>query len=174
MLANILLLIAKVIAVLSTHSLALIASLTDSALDLLCTVIIWTTDRLANWKKQALYMKFPAGRRRLEPLGVLVFSILMVVSFFQILQESISKLLPSGDHSTLKLPRVAIWAMVGNIVVKGPVGLYYFRFKSPQVQALVQGQESPLHSGYSLLQDSDGLQIVRQMSISIYVLSSSL
>lgn len=143
MLANILLLIAKIIAVLSTHSLALIASLTDSALDLLCTVIIWTTDRLANWKKQALYMKFPAGRRRLEPLGVLVFSILMVVSFFQILQESISKLLPSGDHSTLKLPRLAIWAMVGNIVVKGLVGLYYFRFKSPQVQALVQGRASP-------------------------------
>lgn len=141
---NVLLLVAKIIAVSATHSLSLIASLTDSGLDLLCTLIIWTTSQLAHRKMKHLNLKFPVGRRRLEPLGILVFSILMVVSFVQILQESVNKLLPSGDHATMNLPPVAIGAMAGNVVIKGLVGLAYFRVESSQVQALVQGKQ-PLH-----------------------------
>ncbi|KAG0649382.1 Metal tolerance 9 [Hyphodiscus hymeniophilus] len=135
---NVLLLVAKIIAVTSTQSLSLIASLTDSALDLLCTMIIWITSQLARRKRKSLNLRFPVGRRRLEPLGNLVFSILMVISFLQILQESVGKLLPSGSHETLILPPVAIGAMAGNVVIKGLVGLLYFQVKNSQVQALVQ------------------------------------
>ena len=67
-------------------------------------MIIWTTSRLANRKMKSLNLRFPVGRRRLEPLGILVFSILMIISFLQILEESVKKLLPSGDHNTLNLP----------------------------------------------------------------------
>ena len=70
---NILLLAAKGVAAIWSSSLSLIASLTDSALDLLCTVIIWTTNRLVGWRLDKLKKKFPVGRRRLEPLGILVF-----------------------------------------------------------------------------------------------------
>ena len=79
--ANILLLIAKALASLKSSSLSLIASLVDSALDLLCTVIIWTTSRIISWKSQKLAKRFPVGRRRLEPLGLVVFSIIMVSYF---------------------------------------------------------------------------------------------
>lgn len=75
----------------------------------------------------------------MEPLGILVFSIIMVVSFLQILQESVQKLLPSGEHSTAALPAVAIAAMAGNAVVKGLIGLGCVRIKTTQVQALAQG-----------------------------------
>lgn len=76
--ANILLLGAKCIAAYFSSSLSLIASLVDSALDLLCTLIVWTTNKLVAWRLSKLKAKFPVGRRRLEPLGILVFSIVSI------------------------------------------------------------------------------------------------
>lgn len=136
--ANIILVIAKAIAQTQSSSLSLMASLVDSLLDLLCVVIVWSTDRLVSWRLEALARRFPVGRRRLEPLGILAFSIIMVISFFQILQESIQKLLPSGDHEIATLPAVAIGAMAGTVVLKGLIGLGCIRVKTTQVQALAQ------------------------------------
>lgn len=137
-LANIILLIAKGVAALSSNSLSLIASLLDSALDLLCTGIVWTTNRLVSWRLDALQKRFPVGRRRLEPLGILVFSVIMVISFAQILQESVQKLMPKGDHSIASLPATAIGAMGGTVALKGIIGLFCYKIKTTQVQALVQ------------------------------------
>ncbi|CBY00964.1 similar to cation diffusion facilitator [Plenodomus lingam JN3] len=135
---NIFLLAAKGVAALFSSSLSLIASLVDSALDLLCTVIIWVTNRLVGWRLTSLKKKFPIGRRRLEPLGILVFSIIMVISFLQILQESVKKLLPDGEHKVATLPPAAIFAMVATIVVKGIIWIGCARVKTTQVQALAQ------------------------------------
>ncbi|KAJ4302907.1 hypothetical protein N0V90_001798 [Kalmusia sp. IMI 367209] len=135
---NILLLAAKAIAAIWSNSLSLIASLVDSALDLLCTLIIWSTNKIVGWKLDRLRKKFPVGRRRLEPIGILVFSIIMIVSFLQILQESVEKLLPSGDHSTATLPPAAIGSMVATIVIKGTIWFGCARIKTTQVQALAQ------------------------------------
>jgi len=137
-LVNILLLAAKGIAAIWSDSLSLIASLVDSALDLLCTLIIWSTNKLVGWKLDRLKKKFPVGRRRLEPIGILVFSIIMIVSFLQILKESVEKLLPSGDHKTATLPPAAIGSMVATIVVKGTIWIGCARVKTTQVQALAQ------------------------------------
>jgi len=136
--ANIMLLITKAIAASKSNSLSLIASLLDSGLDLLCTVIVWSTNRVVRWRLQSLAKRFPVGRRRLEPVGILVFSIIMVISFAQILQESVEKLLPSGDHETASLPTLAIAAMAGTVIVKGIIGLGCVRVKTTQVQALAQ------------------------------------
>ncbi|KIX93282.1 uncharacterized protein Z520_10925 [Fonsecaea multimorphosa CBS 102226] len=136
--ANIVLLVAKGVAALKSSSLSLIASLVDSALDLLCTAIVWTTNKLVSWRLSALSRKFPVGRRRLEPLGILVFSIIMVISFLQILQESVEKLLPSGNHDIATLPALAIASMAGTIGIKGLIGLGCMRIKTTQVQALAQ------------------------------------
>ncbi|KAF1957282.1 hypothetical protein CC80DRAFT_491431 [Byssothecium circinans] len=135
---NILLLAAKGVAAIWSNSLSLIASLVDSALDLLCTLIIWSTNKLVGWKLKRLKKRFPVGRRRLEPIGILVFSIIMVISFLQILQESVQKLLPSGDHETAELPPAAIFSMVATIVVKGTIWFGCARVKTTQVQALAQ------------------------------------
>jgi hypothetical protein len=116
--ANVILLIAKIVAAFSSGSLSLIASLVDSALDLLCTLIVWTTNRLVSWRLSALQRKFPVGRKRIEPLGILVFSIIMVISFFQILQESVQKLMPLEGKAEA-LPWVAVGALLATIVVKG-------------------------------------------------------
>lgn len=70
--ANIILLAAKIFAIFFSSSLSLIASAVDSALDLLCTVIIFTTNKLVQYKIKALNKRFPIGRRRLEPIGQLL------------------------------------------------------------------------------------------------------
>lgn len=90
---------------------------------------------------KALNKKFPVGRRRLEPLGILVFSIIMVISFLQILQESVQKLMPGAPRKAAELPPIAIGAMAGTVIIKGIIGLGCMRIKTTQVQALAQGME---------------------------------
>ena len=143
---NVLLLIAKIVALFFSSSLSLIASTTDSALDLLCTVIVWFTNRAVHWRLRSLQTRFPVGYRRLEPLGILVFSVIMVVSFIQILEESTLKLMHGGGEGPVELPPVAICAMVSNAAVKGLIGLLCRKIKTTQVQALVQGNKTrPTH-----------------------------
>ena len=139
--ANILLLAAKGFAILSSSSLSLIASLVDSALDLLCTGIVWTTNRLVAWRLHGLERRFPVGRRRLEPLGILVFSVIMIISFVQILQESVVKIyqgLSGTPTEAANLPPVAIGAMAATVIVKGIIWFGCIRVKTTQVQALAQ------------------------------------
>lgn len=70
--ANILLLIAKIVVIALTSSLSVLASLVDAVLDFLSTAIVWTTTKLISRQDQ---YEYPIGRRRLEPVGVLVFSV---------------------------------------------------------------------------------------------------
>ncbi|RDA88651.1 hypothetical protein CP532_4030 [Ophiocordyceps camponoti-leonardi (nom. inval.)] len=135
--ANVLLLAGKAVAAITTASLSLVASLVDSALDLLCTLIVWSTNRLVLWRLNALRRRFPVGRRRLEPVGILVFSIIMIISFLQILRESVSRLMPPHREPEA-LGVVAISTMVATIVIKGAIGVACRPVRSPKVQALVQ------------------------------------
>ncbi|KAK1809687.1 hypothetical protein LTR12_015943 [Friedmanniomyces endolithicus] len=135
--ANICLLIGKIIAVTSSGSLSLLASTVDSALDLLCTLIVWSTNRIVQWRLNSLQKKFPVGRRRLEPLGILVFSIIMVISFAQILQESVEKIMPLKGTAD-ELPWMAVGAMGATVIVKGIIWIGCSPIKTTQVQALAQ------------------------------------
>ena len=135
--ANIVLLAGKLVAATQSGSLSLIASLLDSALDLLCTIIVWSTNRLVQWRLNALQKKFPVGRKRLEPLGILVFSIIMVISFLQILQESVEKLIPLHGKAE-QLPWIAVGALLATVVVKGIIWFGCIPIKTTQVQALAQ------------------------------------
>ncbi|PHH60865.1 hypothetical protein CDD81_1070 [Ophiocordyceps australis] len=135
--ANVLLLVGKGFAALTTGSLSLLASLVDSALDLLCTLIVWTTNRLVLWRLNGLRKRFPVGRRRLEPLGILVFSVIMIISFLQILKESVERLM-RGSGEAEALGAAAVASLVATIALKGVIGLICRRVKTTQVQALVQ------------------------------------
>lgn len=92
--ANVVLLIGKVVVTLKTNSLSIVASLVDSVLDFLSTLIVWTSNQLTQIRDKT---KYPVGRSRLEPLGVLVFSVLMIVSFFQIAIQGVQQLLAGPD-----------------------------------------------------------------------------
>ena len=99
--ANVLLLVIKVIAAVWSGSLSVIASTIDSFLDLFSGSIIFATNCLA---KRRDVLKFPVGRTRLEPLGVLIFSAVMAMSMASILIEGAFRSAPpryrvlSGGH----------------------------------------------------------------------------
>ncbi|BGP15106.1 hypothetical protein JCM10213_006562 [Rhodosporidiobolus nylandii] len=141
---NILLLGAKIAVVLLSHSMSLVASTVDSAMDFLSTLIIFGTSRYIehrDWKSQYIY---PTGKSRMEPLGVLVFSVFMISSFLQVLIESIQKILDGANLDQTALPNVALAVMGATIVIKTAVWLSCRAIKSASVEALQQDAENDI------------------------------
>lgn len=132
--ANAILLAGKIAVIVLTSSLSVLASLVDAALDFLSTAIVWTTTRMI--ERQDSY-QYPVGRRRLEPIGVLVFSVIMVTSFFQVALECFSRL-NSGDHSIIELGLPAIIIMSTTVLIKAACWFWCRLVKNSSVQALAQ------------------------------------
>ena len=132
--ANILLLIGKIIVILLTSSLSVLASLVDAALDFLSTAIVWTTTALISRQDQYAY---PVGRRRLEPIGVLVFSVIMCAAFFQVALECLTSLF-GPDHDIVQLGTPSIAIMLSTVLIKGGCWFYCRLIKNSSVQALAQ------------------------------------
>lgn len=132
--ANILLLAGKIAVIVLTDSLSVLASLVDAALDFLSTAIVWVTTYLIQRQDQYAY---PIGRRRLEPVGVLVFSVIMITSFFQVGLECLSRL-TSGDRSIVELTVPAVAIMISTVVIKGFCYFWCRLIKNSSVQALAQ------------------------------------
>ena len=132
--ANAVLLAGKIVVIVLTNSLSVLASLVDAALDFLSTAIVWTTTKLISQKDGYSY---PVGRRRLEPIGVLVFSVIMITSFFQVFLECFNRL-TSGDRSIVRLTAPAIVIMASTVVIKFGCWLWCRLIKNSSVQALAQ------------------------------------
>ncbi|TKA73007.1 hypothetical protein B0A55_05201, partial [Friedmanniomyces simplex] len=132
--ANTILLGMKIAVAVLTSSVSVLASLVDAALDWLSTIIIWTTTHLiANTDQYA----YPIGRRRLEPVGVMVFAVIMITSFAQVAIEGVQKLAGS-DHSVVQLSTSAIVIMASTVMIKGACWLWCRLIKNSSVQALAQ------------------------------------
>ncbi|KAI9841231.1 MAG: hypothetical protein M1838_003664 [Thelocarpon superellum] len=134
LLANTILLGAKIAVIVLTSSLSVLASLVDAVLDFLSTAIVWITTRLIARKDRYAY---PVGRQRLEPIGVLVFSVVMITSFVQVLLECFNRL-TSGDHSVVQLGLSAIVIMASTVVIKFACWLWCRLIPNSSVQALAQ------------------------------------
>ncbi|KAI4119801.1 MAG: hypothetical protein LQ345_000360 [Seirophora villosa] len=132
--ANAILLAGKIAVIVLTSSLSVLASLVDAALDFLSTAIVWTTTKLIS--RQDAYA-YPVGRRRLEPIGVLVFSVIMITSFFQVALECFNRL-TSGDHSIVRLGLPSVLIMASTVVIKLGCWLWCRFIKNSSVQALAQ------------------------------------
>lgn len=132
--ANAILLAGKIVVIVLTSSLSVLASLVDAALDFLSTAIVWTTTKLISRQDQYQY---PVGRRRLEPLGVLVFSVIMITSFFQVFLECFNRL-TSKDHSIVQLGLPAIIIMALTVFIKLGCWFWCRLVKNSSVQALAQ------------------------------------
>ena len=132
--ANIVLLIMKLIVAYMTASLSVLASLVDAALDFLSTAIVFATTRMI---AQQDHNAYPVGRRRLEPIGVLVFSVIMITSFAQVSIQGLQKLM-SDDHSLVQLTISAIAIMAATVAVKGLCWVWCRLIRNSSVQALAQ------------------------------------
>ncbi|KEP50577.1 putative cation diffusion facilitator [Rhizoctonia solani 123E] len=141
---NVLLLSGKGVAVLLSGSVSIWASFVDSFMDFLSTVIvIWTTYVISSSKKQGDQgrKKVPTGKQRMEPLGVVIFSVFMIAMFLQVGVEGIKRLV-SGANEEFALDRTTIIIMAVTIATKTVAWQLSARIKSNGVQALAQDNKN--------------------------------
>ncbi|CAO2209120.1 unnamed protein product [Urochloa humidicola] len=133
---NLILFVTKVVASAESASMAVIASTLDSLLDLLSGFILWFT---ANAMKKPNKYSYPIGKRRMQPVGIIVFASVMGTLGFQVLIESGRQLI-TQEHANFKRKQ-ELW-MVGSMssvaVVKFFLMLYCRTFKNEIVRAYAQ------------------------------------
>uniref|UniRef100_A0ACD5VE96 Uncharacterized protein n=1 Tax=Avena sativa TaxID=4498 RepID=A0ACD5VE96_AVESA len=133
---NLILFAGKVLASFETVSMAVIASTLDSLLDLLSGFILWFT---AHAMKKPNKYSYPIGKRRMQPVGIVVFASVMGCLGFQVLIES-GRELVTQEHTKFDTYK-ELW-MVGSMlsvaVVKFFLMLYCRTFKNEIVRAYAQ------------------------------------
>ncbi|KAK4484943.1 hypothetical protein RD792_007548 [Penstemon davidsonii] len=134
--ANLILFVAKLYASVESRSLAVIASTMDSFLDLLSGLILWFTSHAMRNPNQYHY---PIGKKRMQPVGIIVFASVMATLGLQIILESVRQFIaksgPVVDHDK---EMWMIGIMVSVTVVKFALMIYCRRFKNEIVRAYAQ------------------------------------
>ncbi|XP_020582794.1 metal tolerance protein 10-like [Phalaenopsis equestris] len=134
--SNLILFIAKVYASISSRSLSVIASSLDSLLDLLSGLILWFT---SNAMKKPNQYRYPIGKKRMQPVGIVVFASVMATLGFQVILESGQQLLASS-HSLLDGSKLSwiVGIMASVTIVKFALMIYCRSFKNEIVRAYAQ------------------------------------
>ncbi|KAJ3669170.1 hypothetical protein LUZ60_011120 [Juncus effusus] len=135
--ANMILFAAKVYASVKSGSLAIIASTLDSLLDLLSGFILWFT---AFSMQTPNPYRYPIGKRRMQPLGILVFASVMATLGLQIILESIRSLISDEDEFSLsgEQEKWLVNIMLAVTLVKLGLVLYCRSFTNEIVKAYAQ------------------------------------
>ena len=135
--ANVFLVIVKIWTVLLSDSLAVLASMIDSLMDLLSGAIIWYSARLRSNTTDG--DRYPVGKARMEPLGIIVFAAVMVTSFMQVMLQAFERLIEGSEEPPVDLGFVILLLLALNIVIKFFLWLWCRTMKdSPSVLALAQ------------------------------------
>ncbi|KAL5015135.1 hypothetical protein ScPMuIL_009405 [Solemya velum] len=132
---NVGLLLAKTTAVVLSGSISILSSLVDSVVDLLSGLIIWLTTRAVERTDPFLY---PRGRKKLEPLAIIILSVIMFSASLQLIKESVSKIigLHSGEQRPPHVDIVTLVISSLTVVVKLVLYLLCRKVPSPTVQTL--------------------------------------
>ncbi|KAJ6983232.1 metal tolerance protein 11-like [Populus alba x Populus x berolinensis] len=135
--ANMVLFAAKVYASVRSGSLAIIASTLDSLLDLLSGFILWFT---AFSMQTPNPYQYPIGKKRMQPLGILVFASVMATLGLQIILESVRTL--HSDENDFNLSkeqeRWVVGIMLSVTLVKLVLMVYCRSFTNEIVKAYAQ------------------------------------
>lgn len=124
--ANILLLALKIYATVQSGSLAIAASTLDSLLDLMAGGILWFTHR--SMKSINIY-KYPIGKLRVQPVGIIIFAAIMATLGFQVLIQAVEQLIrnsPSEKMNDLQL----IWLYAIMLTATGVKLILYIYCRS--------------------------------------------
>jgi cation diffusion facilitator family transporter len=124
MAANVGLFVAKFYVYYTSRSMAILASLVDSTIDLLAQGGLMWANRASGSSDGIAY---PAGRARLEPVAVVTCALLMAMASLQVIREASTELIDASRSGTvvlLELGLVDIVMMVGTIVLKAGLWLY--------------------------------------------------
>ncbi|XP_039126098.1 metal tolerance protein 7-like [Dioscorea cayenensis subsp. rotundata] len=134
--ANLVLFVAKVYASVVSQSMAVIASTLDSFLDLLSGLILLITSYAMRKPNQYSY---PIGKKRMQPVGIIVFASVMATLGFQVIFESGRQIMEQSHPNSD--PEKEIWMigiMASVTVVKFILMVYCRMYKNEIVKAYAQ------------------------------------
>ncbi|KAF8403932.1 hypothetical protein HHK36_012039 [Tetracentron sinense] len=132
--ANVLLLGFKIYATIKSGSIAIAASTLDSLLDLMAGGILWFTH--LSMKNINIY-KYPIGKLRVQPVGIIIFAAIMATLGFQVLVQAIEQLIKDKASEKMTSDQLA-WLysiMLSATVVKLALWFYCRSSKNKIVRA---------------------------------------
>jgi cation diffusion facilitator family transporter len=99
---NVILFFAKLWTFLTTGSLAVLASLVDSTIDLIAQTIILSANYMAerHQKSRKISTVYPVGMSRMEPLGVIICAVLMMLASAEVVKEAVTELVNYGGSAS--------------------------------------------------------------------------
>ncbi|XP_008797966.1 metal tolerance protein 4-like [Phoenix dactylifera] len=121
--ANIALLALKIYATIRSGSIAIAASTLDSLLDLMAGGILWFTH--LSMKHINIY-KYPIGKLRVQPVGIIIFAAVMATLGFQVLVQALERLIENEAPEKMSRAQL-VWLysiMLSATVVKLALWLY--------------------------------------------------
>ncbi|KAK6802391.1 hypothetical protein RDI58_000171 [Solanum bulbocastanum] len=121
--ANVLLLALKIYATVISGSLAIAASTLDSLLDLMAGGILWLSH--LSMKNINIY-KYPIGKLRVQPVGIIIFAAVMATLGFQVFIQAVEQLIKNGSPEKMTSDQL-FWLytiMITATVVKLALWLY--------------------------------------------------
>ncbi|CAI9290193.1 unnamed protein product [Lactuca saligna] len=139
--ANVLLLAFKIYATVETGSIAIAASTLDSLLDLMAGGILWFTH--LSMQNLNIY-KYPIGKLRVQPVGIIIFAAIMATLGFQVLIQAVEQLIENQPPEkmtsvqllwlyvimlTATIVKLALWLYCrssGNEIVRAYAKDHYF------------------------------------------------
>ncbi|KAJ1368971.1 hypothetical protein KIN20_030337, partial [Parelaphostrongylus tenuis] len=123
LLVNVSLMIAKAVASYLSGSMSILSSLVDSCVDITSGLVISISTRMI--KKRDPYL-YPRGRTRLEPLSLIIISVVMGVASVQLIFSAINRIATAykyhvhgvGEEPVLDVSLVTVSIMVVTVAVK--------------------------------------------------------
>ena len=143
---NLSLLIAKIVAVVESGSISVISSLVDSVMDLTSGIVIWWSTKAMKNRNRYQY---PQGKTKLEPIAIVVLSVVMSVASLLLIKESITKIITlilNPETATPNYDVVTIAITVTTVAVKLVLYFVCKQVKTPLCQALSEDHRNDVMS----------------------------
>lgn len=113
-------------------SLSLLIATLDAVLDVISSAMLYWTSRASKKANKYLY---PVGQERMEPLGIIVFSVIMATACISVLAESIKALINPPAQTDIPMLWVVVGGTVGVVLMKLALFLYCRGSLNPAVRA---------------------------------------
>ncbi|KAF2266097.1 hypothetical protein CC78DRAFT_567175 [Lojkania enalia] len=122
---NFCLFIIQLYAAISTGSLSLFATAADAFMDLVSSIVMLITSRMAS--RPSIY-KYPVGRTRIETIGIIMFCCLMTTVAIQLIIES-ARTLGGGPQDAEELHIIPLIFVGIAIFCKGSLCIFCFFYR---------------------------------------------
>ena len=116
LIANTALLLGKSYVYWKSQSMAVLASLIDSAVDMVAQGVLMVANRIVTDRRDEQNVRYPAGRSKLESIGVVACAFVMVMAAAQVIQSAVNELL--GAPRLLDVGLLNMCIMASTTVVK--------------------------------------------------------